>query len=93
MTKSNYVIKWYEFIVMGVISLVLSLIFLFNGFSRLIGDRDYSEMSSSKTSGLAYMVSKFEQTNWKYLLILIFALLTYLNFKRGYKLYKTKINK
>lgn len=90
MGKSEYKTRWYEYIIQGIISLLLSLAILFKWFSLMIGDRKYSEIGSSKTSGLAYSVAKLEQSNWRYVLVIIFLFISISFFRRGYLNYKNK---
>lgn len=90
MAKSDYKMKWFDYIVFGIISLLLSTSVLFKGFSAMIGDRKYSEIGSSKTTGLAYSVAKLEQSNWRYVLVIFFLCISISFFRRGYLNYKNK---
>ncbi len=74
MSKSNYKMNWYDYLVYSVISIALALAIAFKWFSAMIGGRPYSELSSSKSSGLAYMVSIIEQRNWRFVLVITFFL-------------------
>ncbi len=89
----NKPLKWHEKIFLGVISLGLSLCITFRGFSMLIGDRSYSELGSSKTSGIAYAIGKLELTNWRFLLVGIFALIGIILIKEGNQMYRRIRNK
>ncbi|MDG3584160.1 hypothetical protein [Galbibacter pacificus] len=90
MAKSNYKIKWYEHIVLGVISLLLSLAISFKWFSKIMGERSYSDLGSSKTSGLVYAVAKLESSNWRFLLVALFLFMAWTYFVKGYKQSKMK---
>ena len=89
-SKTPYKISWYEFLILGAISLLLSLAVLFKWFSTIIGDRIYSEIGSSSTSGLAYSIAKLENTNWRLILVIIFVLISCLFLVEGYKSYNKR---
>jgi len=90
MAKTKYKIKWYEQIVLGVISLFLSLAISFKWFSKMMGERSYSDLGSSKTSGLVYLVAKIEANNWRFLLVVLFLFVAWTYFVQGYNQYKRK---
>ncbi len=92
MSKPHYKIRWFEYFILSILSMSLSLAILFNWFSSMIGDRTYSQMGSSRTSGLAYLVSNIEKSNWKYLLVFVFSFCTYFFFQLGLKEYRKKKN-
>lgn len=83
MSKSDYKIRWFEYFILCALALGFALAVLFNWFSYMIGDRSYAELSSSKTSGLAYLVSNLEKSNWKYIIVIIFSLCCYIFAKLG----------
>lgn len=85
MAKSNYKMQWYDFVVMGIISLLLSLAIAFKWFSAMIGDRSYSELGSSRTSGIAYAIAKLEESNWRFVLVALFLFLGYIFVREGLK--------
>lgn len=85
MAKSEYKIRWWEFMVMSVLSMLLSFAVAFKWFSFMIGDRTYSELGSSKTSGLVYAVAKLEGSSWRFLLVAMFFGLSILFFSEGKK--------
>ncbi len=88
MSKSNYKMNWYDYLVLSIISILLSLAIAFKWFSAMIGGKPYSELSSSKTSGIAYMISLIEQSNWRFLLVAIFFLIGIIYIKSAIKCYK-----
>ena len=85
MAKSNYEMKWYEFLISGIMSLAVALAVAFRWFSSMIGGRSYEEMGSSKTSGIAYAIGKLENSDWRFLLVAVFLLLSYVFFKEGFR--------
>ena len=85
MAKSNYQVKWYEFFVLSAISFLLSACVALQWFSAMIGDRSYSELGSSRTSGIAYAIGQLESSNWRFLLVGLFLLLGYTFFREGLK--------
>jgi len=90
MAKTKYKIKWHEHIILGVISLFLSLAISFKWFSKMMGERSYSDLGSSKTSGFLYLVAKIETSNWRFVLVLFFLIVAWSYFVQGYNQYKQK---
>lgn len=90
MSKSNYKMNWYDYLVYAIISIALSLAIAFKWFSAMIGNRAYSELSSSKSSGLAYMVSLLEQSNWRFILVITFFFIALVFIKKALKIYNNK---
>jgi putative Mn2+ efflux pump MntP len=85
MAKSNYKIKGYEFLVLAVISFLLSAAVAFRWFSEMIGDRSYSELGSTRTSGIAYAISILEASNWRFVLVILLLILGYEFIREGLK--------
>ena len=88
MAKSNYKMRWYDHIIMGIIQILIAFAVGVRWFSRMIGERSYSELGSSKTSGIAYAIAQLEGTNWRFLLVGLFLFMAWIFFRRGYRQFK-----
>lgn len=87
MTKNkNY--KWHENITIGIMFLIVSLMFLFNGFSYLTNffiKNGQVEGESTKAKGVVAFVSLFENSWWKYIFIVLTLYLAYDFIRLGIK--------
>ncbi|KAB1068627.1 hypothetical protein F6U93_05780 [Tamlana haliotis] len=88
MAKTNYKMNWYDYIITSIIFTLMALAIAFKWFSSTLGGKSYSEISSSKQSAIAYSISVIEQSNWRYVLVVIFFLFAIISFKNGLKIFK-----
>lgn len=87
MAKSNYKMRWYDHIISGVMMLFVALAVSFRWFSKMHEGRNFSEINTSKTGGIAYLVAQLEDSNWRFLLVAFFLFLALLSFVKAYKGY------
>lgn len=92
MSKSRE-LKWHEEIFMGVISGIFGVTFLFNGFSYLTSLFIEEALEKGKPTGqqaLVALVSLLEGGWWKYLIVLVFLLVSFLQIRTGFQKYKLR---
>ncbi|NJK98332.1 MAG: hypothetical protein HC905_28510 [Bacteroidales bacterium] len=92
MSKSRE-LKWHEEIFSGIISAAFGFTFLFNGFSYLTSLFIEDVLEKGKPTGqkaLVALASLLEQGWWKYLIVLVFLFVAFLQIRNGIKKYKIK---
>lgn len=92
MSKSRE-LKWHEEIFTGVISAVFGFTFLFNGFSYLTSLFIEDVLEKGKPTGqqaLIALVSLLENGWWRYLIVLVFLLVSFLQVRTGIRKYKSR---
>lgn len=87
--------KWHEDIFVGLIFTALYLTLLLNGFSYLtsffIVEGEIIN-GPSKSKAIVGFTSLIEQSIWKYPIVVFFAFISYLEFKKGYLKFKIERN-
>ncbi len=92
MSKSRE-LKWHEEIFMGVISAVFGFTFLFNGFSYLTSLFIENALEEGKPTGqqaLIALVSLLENSWWKYVIVLVFLFVAFLQVRAGVHKFKLR---
>lgn len=85
MSKSRE-LKWHEEIFTGAISAVFGFVFLFNGFSylaTLLLDKNGLQGKPTKQKGIVAFASLLENGWWKYLIVVVFLFVAFLQIRTG----------
>lgn len=90
MAKSNYKMRWYDHAISGIMMLLVALAVSFRWFSKMQEGRSFSEINTSKTGGIAYLVAQLEDSNWRFVLVAFFLFLTWSSFVKAYEGYKKR---
>ena len=92
MSKSRE-LKWHEEIFTGAISAVFAFVFLFNGFSylaTLLLDENGLQGKPTKQKGIVAFASLLENGWWKYLIVVVFLFVAFLQIRTGIRKYKSR---
>ena len=93
MAKLKRELKWHEEILSGAISGAIGITFLFNGFTYLTSlfiDENGIKGGPTGQKGIVALLSLIENSWWKYLVVIVFIMVGFLQIRDGILKYKSE---